>query len=77
MSTPSILLVEQTALFSPVSQLNYEFYKDRDKLTGNLKQHPDLQCLVGRDKIPFGKSQSPSLTDYADGVDTLAFVSRL
>ena len=77
MSTPSLLLVEETALFSPVSQLNYEYYKDRDKLTGNLKQHPDLQCLVGRDKIPFGQSQSPSLTDYADGVDTLAFVSRL
>jgi hypothetical protein len=30
--------------------------------------------MVSRRDIPFGGSQSPALWDYADGVDTLAFL---
>jgi hypothetical protein len=77
MSNSSLLLVEDPSLFSPISRLNYEFYTDRDKLTGDLKQNPQLQCIVGRGEIPFGQSQCPGIADYADGADTLQFVSRL
>ena len=77
MSNSSLLLVEDPSLFSPISRLNYEFYTDRDKLTGDLKQNPQLQCIVGRGEIAFGQSQSPGIADYADGADTLQFVSRL
>ena len=33
MTNGSVLLIEDPALFSPISQLNYEFYKDREKLS--------------------------------------------
>lgn len=77
MSTPSLLLVEEPSLFSPISQLNYEFYDNPDKLTGSLKENPDLQCITGRSFVLFGQSQAPAIADYADGVDTLAFLCRL
>lgn len=77
MSNPSILLVEEPSLFSPISQLNYEFYDNPDKLTDSLKDNSDLQCMVGRGFVPFGQTQVPAITDYADGVDTLAFLCRL
>lgn len=75
MSTPALLLVENASLFSPVSQLHYEHYTDAAALTAALRHHPDLQCIVGQGHIPFGQAQVPSLTDYADGVNTLSFLS--
>lgn len=77
MSTPSILLVEEPSLFSPISQLNYEYYSPGDEPASPLRQNDDVQCIVGRGFIPFGQAQTPSITDYADGVDTLDFLTRL
>jgi hypothetical protein len=37
----------------------------------------DLQCTVGHGHIPFGQAQLPSLTDYADGIDTINFLIKL
>jgi hypothetical protein len=76
MSTESILLAENPALFSPISMLHYEYYSDKATVENSLHQHPDLQCLVGNGHIPFGSAQSPALTDYADGVDTLQFLTQ-
>jgi len=77
MSNESLLLVEDASLFSPISQLNYEFYTDRDRLIISLKQNENLQCIAGKDFIPFGETQKPSLHDYADGVDTMQFLTTL
>lgn len=77
MTNGSVLVVEEPALFSPISQLNYEFYTDKKILAEQLLQNPDMQCLVSKDHIPFGGAQSPSLTDYADGIDTMAFLRDL
>jgi hypothetical protein len=77
MTNGSILLIEDAALFSPISQLNYEFYDDREKMTEILTKNTDLQCIVGNGFIHVGKSQSPSINEYADGVDTLKFLSDL
>ena len=77
MSNESLLLVEEASLFSPISQLNYEFYTDRDRLKISLKQNENLQCIAGKDFIPFGETQKPSLYDYADGVDTTQFLTTL
>jgi hypothetical protein len=77
MSNPSLLLIEDPSFFSPISQLNYEFYSHADKLTDSLKNHPELQCIVGKGLVPFGQSQFPAVSDYADGVDTLQFLSKL
>jgi len=77
MTNESVLLQEAAPLFSPLSVLNYGFYTDKEALAKELQASEDLQCLVGRGFTPFGTAQQPSLTDYADGVDTLAFLSKL
>ena len=74
MTNGSILLIEDEALFSPISQLNYEYYSDEKKLARSLADNTDLQCIAGSSHIPFGDAQLPSLTDYADKVDTLQFL---
>jgi len=77
MGNESLLLVEDASFFSPISQLNYEFYTDEEKLVSSLKGRPELQCIAGRKFTAFGQSQYPRLTDYADGVDTVKFLKDL
>lgn len=73
----SILLHESPALFSPLSVLHYEYYTDATIQAATLLAHEDLQCLVGKGYTPFGTAQEPTLSDYADGVDTMAFLTGL
>lgn len=73
----SILLHESASLFSPISVLHYGYYRDAAAQSAELLASEDLQCLAGRGFTPFGQSQQPSLTDYADGVDTMFFLEKL
>lgn len=76
MTNGSVMLIENASPFSPIAQINYQFYRERDKLTADL--NPDqIQTIVGKGLTAFGSAQKPSLTDYADGIDTLRFVSSL
>lgn len=77
MSSGSLLLIEDPAIFSPIGQVNYSYYDDPAALRDQLAANTDLQCIAGRGYLPFGLTQQPSLTDYADGVDTLEFLRRL
>lgn len=77
MNNGSVILTENAALFSPVSQINYEYYDELQTATSSLQNNDDVQCIVGHGYIPFGQAQQPSLTDYADGVDTIAFLKGL
>ena len=77
MTNDSILLIEDRSLFSPISQLNYEFYSNKKDLIALLQTIDDIQCIIGKDFIPFGQGQQPGITDYADGVDTLLFLANL
>lgn len=77
MNNGSVILAENTSLFSPVSQVNYEFYKDKSAVTALLENNADVQCIVGHGYTNFGKAQQPSLFDYADGVDTMQFLTTL
>jgi hypothetical protein len=77
MTDGSLILTENESLFAPVSQVNYSFFDDEAELKNSLYQHKDVQCIIGHGFIPFGKAQSPSLTDYADEKDTLLFLSKL
>ena len=76
MTNESTLLVENDSFFSPISQLNYSFYVNKDSLVEKVKNHQEIQCIVGLD-IPFGMAQQPGLGDYADGIDTLNFLIKL
>ena len=77
MSNESIIITESESVFAPVSQLNYSYYNNIKTVEKNLGNNQDIQCIVGKGFIPFGKSQSPLLTDYADGIDTLHFLKQL
>ncbi|HVF82380.1 MAG TPA: acyl-CoA reductase [Flavisolibacter sp.] len=77
MSNESLLVIEDASLFSPISQLNYEYYSDietaRNSVTGNEK----VQCVVEKSGTAFGQAQQPGLFDFADGVDTMKFLMSL
>jgi hypothetical protein len=73
-----ILLKEESSLASPTASLYFEYYEDEKVLRDQLAtQSESIQCIVGKKDIPFGTSQSPSLSEYADGVDTMAFLTQL
>lgn len=77
MATESLLLIEDEALFSPIAQLNYEKYRNRDAVIADLKANEAVQCIVGNGFVPFGEAQCPQFIDYADGVDTMEFLAQL
>jgi len=73
-----LMIKEDIQVASPVALLHYEFYEDKNDLQAKLKRDEEtIQCIIGKDFIPFGKSQSPELWDYADNVDTMKFLSEL
>lgn len=76
MTNESILLVENEQLFSPISQLNYNFYSDIKQLEQELDKNENIQCIAGNN-IAFGKAQQPSLFSYSDGIDTMQFLLSL
>lgn len=77
MTNGSVLLVENPAIFSAIGQIHYEFYEDRKAVELNLEGNETVQCIVGHGQIPFGGAQCPGLGDFADGVDTMAFLQSL
>jgi hypothetical protein len=77
MSNESLLMVENDFPFSAVSVLHYKFYDDKKDVLQKLSAREDIQAIIGHSSIPFGDSQKPALTDYADGVDTMTFLCSL
>ena len=77
MTNGSILLLENDAIFSAISQLNYSFYEDEKMVVNMLNNNDDVQCICGPYGIAFGQAQNPSLMEYADGVDTMQFLLTL
>lgn len=79
-----IMLREDEAIASPIANLYYEYYTNIADLQQHLQSKSEaVQMVVGKyevDKlraVPFGKAQAPDLLDYADGVDTVAFLLGL
>lgn len=77
MTNESILLVENEHLFSSIAQLHYGYYTNVETLLQILRTDKNIQCIVGENNIPFGKSQQPGLFNYADGIDTMQFLLSL
>ena len=76
-----LILKEDYGYSSPIGSLFYEYYETQEELQIKLNsERENIQCVVGNGQIcdiPFGKTQTPSLNDYADGIDTLDFLSKL
>ena len=73
-----VLLRESTELFSPLAMLHYHFYASDAELKPYLEEHAEsIQVVVGENYYPFGKAQSPGLSDYADGVDVMRWLETI
>ena len=79
-----IILTENKAIASHIAGLYYETYSDRAALDKELAaRKEEIQCAVSHhpvSEVPtfgFGQAQQPALSDYADGVDTMAFLQKL
>jgi len=76
MSNDSIVLLENESPFSPISQLHYQYYTDKNAAVAALDKNK-IQCIVGKDFIPFGDAQKPGLKDFPDGIDTMEFLCSI
>ncbi len=77
-----LTLKEDASYASPISSVFYEYYENPEDLSKQLQNDAEqIQCVVSKgfidNSIPFGKTQQPELWDYADNVDTLAFLSKI
>ncbi|MBQ9471193.1 MAG: hypothetical protein IJU72_09630 [Bacteroidales bacterium] len=77
------LVRESEALDSPIGVLHYHQYASQRAAVDFLQRNAErIQCVVGNPSrhecvVDFGKAQCPSITDYADGVDTISFLLSL
>jgi len=80
-----LLLKEDTRMASPLAVMYFEYYDDLPALESRLNEEAlQIQCIVSSvalniksQVVDFGQSQEPELWDYADGVDTMAFLCAL
>ncbi|QMU30054.1 acyl-CoA reductase [Adhaeribacter radiodurans] len=78
-----LLLTENKQLVSPISVIHLETYSSQEDLKQKLKALEEkIQCIISalgwyQGSIPFGEAQCPTPSQYADNVDTLAFLSGL
>lgn len=77
-----LTIKEDVSYASPISSVFYEFYESLEEITTRLNADAEqIQCVVSKNLIPnsvaFGQTQQPKLWDYADNVDTLAFLNNL
>lgn len=77
-----LMIKEDARYSSPIATVFYEYYNDIDGLKQQLSNHKDsVQCIVSNgviaNSVSFGKTQHPELWNYADAIDTLAFLLKI
>ncbi len=77
-----LMIKEDESYTSPIATVFYEYYDNVDDLKIKLwEDREKTQCVVASNfiesEIAFGQTQHPQLWDYADGVNTLAFLSKI
>ncbi|MDG2454380.1 MAG: acyl-CoA reductase [Bacteroidia bacterium] len=73
---------ERENLHAPLACIHYAYYQNEEQLDTFIDANSsDIQCIVGNylkvQTIPYGKTQSPDLQDFADGIDAMKFLSSL
>jgi len=77
-----LMIKEDQSYSSPIATVFYEYYENEVDLKIKLQQDKEkIQCIVAKNfienEVAFGQTQHPTLTDYADGVNTLEFLSNI
>ncbi len=74
---------EERGFPEALSRICYTHYQTPEEVETWLAEHDDeLQCVVSEcidhpSRVDFGQAQSPSLTDFPDRRDVMAFLGRL
>ncbi|NLA15287.1 MAG: hypothetical protein GX877_01970 [Bacteroidales bacterium] len=72
------VLENNATLAPPMGTLHYLEYEEAAVAEHFIKKNRDLiQCVVGKGKTPFGQTQTPLFTDFADGLNTLEWLQKL
>lgn len=78
-----LLFYEKDNYLSRIATLNYKQYHQVDEIWADVQRRSDqIQCVVAGnlnapksiDTTSFGKTQSPGLSDFADGKDSMDFI---
>lgn len=82
LDTGFALFTEQEEMLSPISVVHYQEYEtEKEVLTIPQYYKNMLQCVVSdmpiEGFVPFGQAQFPRVYEYADGIDTMAFLTNL
>ncbi|OUR90688.1 acyl-CoA reductase [Flavobacteriales bacterium 34_180_T64] len=77
-----LMIKEDKSFASPIATVFYEYYDSIEELKLRLSnEEPNIQCVVSngifKNEVAFGQTQKPQLWDYADGVDTIAFLLKI
>ncbi|WP_211242149.1 acyl-CoA reductase [Pontimicrobium aquaticum] len=77
-----LMIKEDVSYASPIATVFYEYYNSKEQLRQKLKNDSNnIQCIVSSSfvdsEIAFGQTQRPELWDYADNVDTIAFLLKI
>ncbi len=77
-----LMIKEDQSYASPIATVFYEYFDDIEQLKSKLQAEKEsIQCIVSKgfikDEIAFGQTQHPQLWDYADGINTLEFLSKI
>ncbi len=80
-----LLVAKDEKMFSPLAVIYYEEYNFLNEVIEKVNaKAEEIQVVVSTiketilpAKVNFGESQNPKLWDFADGVDTIAFLNSL
>ena len=82
-----LLLLEKPSNASALSTLHFEYYDGISEVNQRLnKEKESLQCIacsssvakeIEAETVLLGQTQNPQLNAYADGIDTMAFLTSL
>ncbi|MFM7310711.1 MAG: acyl-CoA reductase [Flavobacteriales bacterium] len=70
-----LMFKECADLHAPTGSVFYSRYSSLEEVRDWLGENQEqVQCVIGSDYLPFGSSQRPGLTDYADHVNVIQFL---
>lgn len=76
-----LIFKESDQIISRIASIHYKYYLDQSDLTQWLNaRKEEIQCVVSSiqindiNTVSIGEAQCPTIHDFADGVDTMAFL---
>ena len=78
-----VIVKEDKSLHSRLATIHYSFYDNETEIQDYIIENNEaLQAVVSQDNenwksVTFGKAQQPTLSDYADNIDTIQFLLSL